>query len=95
MIEATRAFSAQNDGYTLLTGTTTAYATNPSVFKNTAYNPSKARADRHDESCSARGMDEAIVQKLSKTLEVAVNLPERYGASKQDRVFAQYLAPRN
>jgi len=42
MIGATHVATAKNDGYTLLLGTTTTYATNPHVFKsNIAYDPLK------------------------------------------------------
>ena len=41
MIGATHVFNASNDGYTLLVGTTTTYATNPHVFKNITYDPTK------------------------------------------------------
>ncbi len=41
MIGATYVFNASNDGYTLLFGTTTTYATNPHIFKNITYDPTK------------------------------------------------------
>lgn len=41
MIGATYVATAPNDGYTLLVGTTSTYATNPHVFKNIAYDSTK------------------------------------------------------